>query len=136
MEEMFHLFLSDAFPGAKMAGLVVKLSWTAFLVKSPLPSASGRLCYEIFLYLFWKQRALPDRERKQAEFLNEGLQEKIFLFLILSVQTHRSLIGNYAEALVGISWLKKNILIKNLHSCKKEAVIMQQLPGDLEALSQ
>lgn len=38
----------------------------------------------------------------------------------LSAQIHRYLIGKYTEALVGISWLKKNILVKNLHSCKKK----------------
>lgn len=63
----------------------------------------GRLCYEIFLYLFQKQRALPDLERKQVEFPKEESSGEDFPVIHpLSVQIYRYLVGKYTETLIDI----------------------------------
>ena len=80
--------------------------------------------YAVIRYFFTYSRkkglSMVNRKSKQDSQM-KGLQERIFLLFILSIQIHRYLLGKYTKAFIGIPRLRKIIiLIKDLLPCKKK----------------
>ena len=73
-----------------------------------------------FTYSRKKGLSLVNRKSKQDSQM-KGLQERISLLFILSIQIHRYLMGKCTKTFIGIPCLRKMIiLIKDLFSCKQK----------------